>query len=198
MAAPQAAAAGGRWQLLHVAGDAQMPAALAEPYCCMLECHLLGQPATCGPRAAALEPCAAPGHPVTCLPSTATCEQVVVVLSGSMEPGFYRGDILFLHQPAEPPQTGDISAWPGMGGAGLPGAHSNRRVGRQRGGCSGLLREQGQPACAHARLPTRQPPAPTPARRSRVQHQRARHPHCSPRHQGASARRQRQPRRYPD
>lgn len=25
--------------------------------------------------------------------------QVVVVLSGSMEPGFYRGDILFLHMP---------------------------------------------------------------------------------------------------
>ncbi|KAL4430984.1 hypothetical protein ABPG75_006240 [Micractinium tetrahymenae] len=33
---------------------------------------------------------------------------VVVVLSGSMEPGFYRGDILFLHQPKQPAQTGDI------------------------------------------------------------------------------------------
>ncbi|EFN50822.1 hypothetical protein CHLNCDRAFT_28677 [Chlorella variabilis] len=33
---------------------------------------------------------------------------VVVVLSGSMEPGFYRGDILFLYQPKRPVQTGDI------------------------------------------------------------------------------------------
>jgi signal peptidase len=33
---------------------------------------------------------------------------VVVVLSGSMEPGFYRGDILFLRQPAEPLAPGDI------------------------------------------------------------------------------------------
>ncbi|KAL4420732.1 hypothetical protein ABPG75_010388 [Micractinium tetrahymenae] len=33
---------------------------------------------------------------------------VVVVLSGSMEPGFYRGDILFLYQPKQPAQTGDI------------------------------------------------------------------------------------------
>ena len=36
---------------------------------------------------------------------------MVVVLSGSMEPGFYRGDILFLYQPRQPPQTGDISAF---------------------------------------------------------------------------------------
>lgn len=33
---------------------------------------------------------------------------VVVVLSGSMEPGFYRGDILFLHQPAAALRSGDI------------------------------------------------------------------------------------------
>ncbi|KAI7836026.1 hypothetical protein COHA_010110 [Chlorella ohadii] len=33
---------------------------------------------------------------------------VVVVLSGSMEPGFYRGDILFLYQPKQPVDTGDI------------------------------------------------------------------------------------------
>ena len=33
---------------------------------------------------------------------------VVVVLSGSMEPGFYRGDILFLNQPKKPLTTGDI------------------------------------------------------------------------------------------
>jgi signal peptidase len=34
------------------------------------------------------------------------CQQVVVVLSGSMEPGFYRGDILFLHLGKRPIRTG--------------------------------------------------------------------------------------------
>lgn len=34
--------------------------------------------------------------------------QVVVVLSGSMEPGFYRGDILFLYQPRQPVRTGEV------------------------------------------------------------------------------------------
>ncbi|KAL6784694.1 SPC18 [Auxenochlorella protothecoides x Auxenochlorella symbiontica] len=33
---------------------------------------------------------------------------IVVVLSGSMEPGFYRGDILFLDQPKGPIETGNI------------------------------------------------------------------------------------------
>ncbi|KAF8062680.1 Sec11c [Scenedesmus sp. PABB004] len=33
---------------------------------------------------------------------------VVVVLSGSMEPGFQRGDILFLHMGAAPVRTGEI------------------------------------------------------------------------------------------
>ena len=33
---------------------------------------------------------------------------VVVVLSGSMEPGFYRGDILFLNQPKDHLVPGDI------------------------------------------------------------------------------------------
>ena len=34
--------------------------------------------------------------------------QVVVVLSGSMEPGFYRGDILFLNMGYAPIRTGEI------------------------------------------------------------------------------------------
>lgn len=34
--------------------------------------------------------------------------QVVVVLSESMEPGFYRGDILFLYHSSSPIRTGDI------------------------------------------------------------------------------------------
>ncbi|CAN1285630.1 Signal peptidase complex catalytic subunit SEC11A [Linum perenne] len=33
---------------------------------------------------------------------------VVVVLSGSMEPGFKRGDILFLHMSNDPIRTGEI------------------------------------------------------------------------------------------
>eukprot|EP00753_Platysulcus_tardus_P017052 PLAT6231.1.p1 GENE.PLAT6231.1~~PLAT6231.1.p1 ORF type:complete len:200 (+),score=48.92 PLAT6231.1:51-602(+) len=33
---------------------------------------------------------------------------IVVVLSGSMEPAFYRGDILFLNNPPEPVRVGDI------------------------------------------------------------------------------------------
>ena len=34
--------------------------------------------------------------------------QVVVVLSGSMEPGFYRGDIHFLNMGYKPIRTGEI------------------------------------------------------------------------------------------
>jgi signal peptidase len=34
--------------------------------------------------------------------------QVVVVLSGSMEPAFYRGDILFLNKGSAPFRTGEI------------------------------------------------------------------------------------------
>ncbi|CAG8497373.1 13467_t:CDS:2, partial [Ambispora gerdemannii] len=33
---------------------------------------------------------------------------IVVVLSGSMEPAFYRGDLLFLGMPDEPVRVGDI------------------------------------------------------------------------------------------
>ncbi len=34
--------------------------------------------------------------------------QVVVVLSGSMEPGFYRGDIFFLYKGQSPFRTGEV------------------------------------------------------------------------------------------
>ena len=37
-----------------------------------------------------------------------SCVQVVVVLSGSMEPGFYRGDILFLNMGHQPIRAGEI------------------------------------------------------------------------------------------
>ena len=39
-----------------------------------------------------------------CMP----CLQVVVVLSGSMEPGFYRGDILFLNLGTAPIRVGEV------------------------------------------------------------------------------------------
>lgn len=40
---------------------------------------------------------------------------IVVVLSGSMEPAFYRGDLLFLDGPDKTVETGDIVVfqWPG-------------------------------------------------------------------------------------
>lgn len=34
--------------------------------------------------------------------------QIVVVLTGSMEPGFWRGDILFLYNPTTPMRTSDV------------------------------------------------------------------------------------------
>jgi signal peptidase len=43
--------------------------------------------------------------------------QVVVVLSGSMEPGFQRGDILFLNMGTAPVRTGTHLFWV------LTGAH---------------------------------------------------------------------------
>ncbi|KAG2615054.1 hypothetical protein PVAP13_3NG028500 [Panicum virgatum] len=39
---------------------------------------------------------------------TGSQSPVVVVLSGSMEPGFKRGDILFLHMSKDPIRTGEI------------------------------------------------------------------------------------------
>lgn len=54
--------------------------------------------------------------------------QVVVVLSGSMEPGFYRGDILFLYQPKQPVDTGDISKqnWVAVGSCKLDAGSSGQ------------------------------------------------------------------------
>ena len=57
-----------------------------------------------------LPPHPSPHRSRTCC-RTWCCTQVVVVLSGSMEPGFYRGDILFLYKPNRPAETGEISAF---------------------------------------------------------------------------------------
>ena len=40
--------------------------------------------------------------------ATGSESPIVVVLSGSMEPGFYRGDILFLNRPEQAVEVGDI------------------------------------------------------------------------------------------
>ena len=57
-----------------------------------------------------------------------THTQVVVVLSGSMEPGFYRGDILFLYQPHAPLQAGDIVVF-NTDGREIPIVHRVIKVG---------------------------------------------------------------------
>eukprot|EP00850_Spirogloea_muscicola_P007926 SM000041S15485 [mRNA] locus=s41:326722:330015:- [translate_table: standard] len=43
--------------------------------------------------------------------ATGSESPVVVVLSGSMEPGFQRGDILFLHNTATPVRIGEIAVF---------------------------------------------------------------------------------------
>lgn len=50
---------------------------------------------------------------------------VVVVLSGSMEPGFQRGDLLFLSRPSSPYKIGDITVYnvPGSNGQATPIVH---------------------------------------------------------------------------
>lgn len=47
---------------------------------------------------------------------TDTESPVVVVLSGSMEPAFYRGDLLFLSKPTGPFRVGDITVYKVPGG----------------------------------------------------------------------------------
>ena len=47
---------------------------------------------------------------------------VVVVLSGSMEPAFYRGDLLFLSMPSGPLKVGDIVVYNTING-GTPIVH---------------------------------------------------------------------------
>ncbi|KAE8268151.1 hypothetical protein A4X09_0g4203 [Tilletia walkeri] len=53
---------------------------------------------------------------------TNTESPVVVVLSGSMEPAFYRGDLLFLSMPTTPFRVGDITVYK-VPGAEIPIVH---------------------------------------------------------------------------
>lgn len=52
---------------------------------------------------------------------------VVVVLSGSMEPGFYRGDILFLHMGRRPVRAGEIVVF-NINGRDIPIVHRAIKV----------------------------------------------------------------------
>lgn len=53
---------------------------------------------------------------------TDTESPVVVVLSGSMEPAFYRGDLLFLSMPSSQVRVGDITVYK-VPGAEIPIVH---------------------------------------------------------------------------
>lgn len=56
---------------------------------------------------------------------------VVVVLSGSMEPGFYRGDILFLNMGSAPVRTGEIVVF-NLDGREIPIVHRVIKVHERR------------------------------------------------------------------
>lgn len=57
---------------------------------------------------------------------------VVVVLSGSMEPGFYRGDILFLHMGRAPVRAGEVVVF-NIDGREIPIVHRSIKVHERRG-----------------------------------------------------------------
>ncbi|KAI3431000.1 hypothetical protein D9Q98_009402 [Chlorella vulgaris] len=69
--------------------------------------------------------------------ATGSESPVVVVLSGSMEPGFYRGDILFLNQPKRPSQTGDIIVF-NTDGREIPIVHRVIKVHQRAGNSSDI------------------------------------------------------------
>eukprot|EP00198_Chlamydomonas_reinhardtii_P008277 XP_001697614.1 signal peptidase, catalytic subunit [Chlamydomonas reinhardtii] len=58
---------------------------------------------------------------------------VVVVLSGSMEPGFYRGDILFLNMGKAPIRTGEVVVF-NLDGRDIPIVHRVIKVHERRNG----------------------------------------------------------------
>ncbi|KFK38922.1 hypothetical protein AALP_AA3G177900 [Arabis alpina] len=62
---------------------------------------------------------------------TGTESPVVVVLSGSMEPGFKRGDILFLHMTQEPIRAGEIVVY-NVDGRDIPIVHRVIKVHERR------------------------------------------------------------------
>ena len=69
---------------------------------------------------------------------TMTESPVVVVLSGSMEPSFYRGDILFLHMGHAPFRAGDVCVFK-IGGRAIPIVHRIIKVHEKESGVVDLL-----------------------------------------------------------
>ena len=63
---------------------------------------------------------------------------VVVVLSGSMEPAYYRGDIIFLHMGTTPYRAGDICIFK-LGGRDIPIVHRVVKVHEKPSGAVDLL-----------------------------------------------------------
>ena len=63
----------------------------------------------------------------------ASIPQVVVVLSGSMEPGFYRGDILFLNMGKQPIRTGEVVVF-NLDGRDIPIVHRVIKVHERKNG----------------------------------------------------------------
>ena len=59
--------------------------------------------------------------------------QVVVVLSGSMEPAYYRGDILFLHMGRRPVRVGEVVVF-NIEGRDIPIVHRVVKVHERRPG----------------------------------------------------------------
>ncbi|GAX84098.1 hypothetical protein CEUSTIGMA_g11521.t1 [Chlamydomonas eustigma] len=68
---------------------------------------------------------------------------VVVVLSGSMEPGFYRGDILFLNMGTKPVRTGEIVVF-NIDGRDIPIVHRVIKVHERLDGDSDILTKGGE------------------------------------------------------
>ncbi|KAL4189654.1 hypothetical protein AMTRI_Chr08g208220 [Amborella trichopoda] len=68
---------------------------------------------------------------------------VVVVLSGSMEPGFKRGDILFLHMSKDPIRTGEIVVFH-VDGREIPIVHRVLKVSDNNFGDDRVLYAHGQ------------------------------------------------------
>ncbi|PPQ95530.1 hypothetical protein CVT26_008555 [Gymnopilus dilepis] len=80
---------------------------------------------------------------------------IVVVLSGSMEPAFYRGDLLFLTNPAdERYQTGDITVYK-IPGADIPIVHRVLETHDVSPKNAKSREENGEKVLAHQRLLTK-------------------------------------------
>ena len=97
------------------------------PICCVLAAGSCQQSSACLGKA----PCHAAGLIVasalmswkTLILITGSDSPVVVVLSGSMEPAFFRGDILFLNMGTAPLRTGEIVVYNAEDKGSIPVVH---------------------------------------------------------------------------